>query len=165
MLLINHHFSPFIKSHHMHEDSNTGFDTSTMPLSAHNSYDVNEDSYLTISEHSTTDTSVYDSIGSEDEYEEYTPTSSDVDEEESDEMSYSEDLITNEMLSSEMETGYQTLPSINVNSSLESEGMEWDVTTSSIGVPEDSMRSPRSPLRSLIGNLETLITPSPRRRT
>lgn len=131
---------------------------------------MSDDSYTTVSEHETSDTSIHDSISengswtSESSVITIESTSEDMSIEYSD-SSESEDsaTVTNDMYSSDntYETGYLSLQNAFSSSiASDSEVNEWDVTTSSLGVPEARSRSPLSMLFSRIGALV-----SPRRRT
>ncbi|KAF9416636.1 hypothetical protein HW555_006066 [Spodoptera exigua] len=122
-----------------------------------------DDSYTTISEHETTDTSINrtESLDQSEDSEESEHSETSEHSESSD--SSSDDLETSDseindvfMGDSTMESGYSFFQNA-VTSALETDSeMDWDVTTSSVGVPEDPGHSS---FASLLGRISTIISP------
>ncbi|CAG9789838.1 unnamed protein product [Diatraea saccharalis] len=174
-------------------------------------HDDEDNSYITISENSTTDTSMYTSEDSDNEingtfnkessYDEessyddesntifpwwHCPNSSSVTSSDSENLTYSVDETSNDenltysmegtsnysnqsvnsMVDSPLASGYQNSSSINIlpadydvtNSPTDLDTLDYDVTDSSLGVPDGGML-PQSPLRNLFNSLGSYISP------
>uniref|UniRef100_A0A2A4K0J4 RING-type domain-containing protein n=1 Tax=Heliothis virescens TaxID=7102 RepID=A0A2A4K0J4_HELVI len=129
-----------------------------------------DDSYTTISENETSDTSIHNSQSESNmswsEHSVVTIDSSSEESSSSDSTSDSEsddtEMINTNFLTDTIERGYLTLQNAITNAmTSDSEANDWDVTTSSLGVPEDESVSP---MFRLMGRISSIISPRKRNR-